>query len=214
MPRISNIKVRRGNSSEWAAANPILDSGEPGYDKTSAVLKIGDATNRWGDLPSVILGPNPELAEGATQCNLICLRSKIVNFKSVSETQIFTVPPGCIFLVDKMEILTTSISSAGDPPSIRFGKHGSSGELHESSAAQTNSIGERHIIESPQNGVVAGSIVTFGVTEASTAASHFGCGIVTGYLFTIESESSSSSSSSNSAIYFKSNSTKNVDVSW
>ena len=44
MPDYSNtrIQVRRGSSSEWAAANTVLASGEPGYDHGSGVLKVGN----------------------------------------------------------------------------------------------------------------------------------------------------------------------------
>ena len=227
MPRITNIKIRRGTSTEWTDANPILDSGEPGYDTEDNVLKIGDATKEWIDLPSVILSPNPQLAAGSTQYNLICLRSEIVNFKSVGDTNIFTVPVDHMFLIDKMEIVTTAISSADNSPSVRFGKSGSLDEFHESSPANTISLGERHIIESPQNGVAAGSIVTFGITEASTAASHYGCGIVTGYLLPVASSSMPTptptatptptptpTATSGSPVYFKKNSPQELNVSW
>ena len=227
MPRITNVKIRRGNSTELANANPVLDNGEPGYDNTSKTLKIGDATKGWSDLPSIVLKPNPELAAGSTQYDLICLRSEIVSFKSVGDTNIFTVPADHMFLIDKMEIVTTSISSAGNSPSVRFGKSGSLDEFHESSPANTNSLGERHIIESPQNGVAAGSIVTFGITEASTAASHYGCGIVTGYLLPVASSSMPTptptatptptptpTATSGSPVYFKKNSPQELNVSW
>jgi hypothetical protein len=39
--------VRRGTSSEWAAANPVLASGEPGLDTTLGVFKIGDGSTPW-----------------------------------------------------------------------------------------------------------------------------------------------------------------------
>jgi hypothetical protein len=215
MPRVTNIKIRRGSSTEWASANPILDEGEPGYDNTKKALKIGDSTSNWSGLPSVILGSNPELATGGSQCNVISLRSKLVDFKLVAETIIFTVPSGHMFLIDKMELITTSISSAGNPPSIRFGKTDSYDEFYESTQANTNGLGERHIIESPQNGVVSGSSITFGITEASTASSHYGFGIITGFLLPLEDvAASSSSSSSNNAVYFQKNLPRDLNVSW
>lgn len=53
MPEYSNtrIQVRRGTSSEWASANPVLGEGEPGYDLTNKILKVGDGTSTWSDLP-------------------------------------------------------------------------------------------------------------------------------------------------------------------
>lgn len=45
---MSDIKSRLGR--DWESRNPILRSGEPGYDKTSGRLKIGDGRTRWNDL--------------------------------------------------------------------------------------------------------------------------------------------------------------------
>lgn len=45
------IQVRRGTTAQWTAANPILAAGEPGYDTTLEVFKIGNGTDRWLTLP-------------------------------------------------------------------------------------------------------------------------------------------------------------------
>lgn len=44
------IQVRRGTSSEWNDADPILNEGEIGYNTTVAAFKIGDGQNIWSDL--------------------------------------------------------------------------------------------------------------------------------------------------------------------
>jgi hypothetical protein len=44
------LKLRRGTTAEWTAANPVLGDGEPGYDKDLKVLKIGDGVTVWNDL--------------------------------------------------------------------------------------------------------------------------------------------------------------------
>lgn len=53
MPVNDRINLRRGTFSEWTTTNPVLSSGEPGYDLTNSILKIGDNTNTWLDLPLV-----------------------------------------------------------------------------------------------------------------------------------------------------------------
>lgn len=53
MPVNDRINLRRGTFSEWTTTNPVLSSGEPGYDLTNSILKIGDNTNTWTDLPLV-----------------------------------------------------------------------------------------------------------------------------------------------------------------
>ena len=46
------IKVRRGTSSDWTT-NPTLAEGEPGFDTTNNILKIGDGSTAWNSLPVV-----------------------------------------------------------------------------------------------------------------------------------------------------------------
>lgn len=46
------IQVRRGTTAQWTAANPILAAGEPGYDTTLEVFKIGNGTDHWLTLPA------------------------------------------------------------------------------------------------------------------------------------------------------------------
>lgn len=45
------IRVRSGTSEEWAAKDPVLLLAEPGYDSTARVLKIGDGSSTWTQLP-------------------------------------------------------------------------------------------------------------------------------------------------------------------
>jgi hypothetical protein len=47
------IQFRKGTSSQWNTVNPVLASGEPGYDLTNGVLKIGDGVSNWGSLSGI-----------------------------------------------------------------------------------------------------------------------------------------------------------------
>ena len=55
MPDYSDTRLqfRRGTFAEWAAANPILASGEPGYDITNKILKVGDGTTAFASLSGI-----------------------------------------------------------------------------------------------------------------------------------------------------------------
>lgn len=55
MPDFSETRIqfRRGTASEWVASNPVLGSGEPGYDTTNKIFKIGDGSTVWGSLSGV-----------------------------------------------------------------------------------------------------------------------------------------------------------------
>ena len=52
------IIFRKGTSAQWNSANPILASGEPGYDLTNEILKIGDGVSSWSGLPPIGVGLN------------------------------------------------------------------------------------------------------------------------------------------------------------
>ncbi len=44
------IQMRRGTSSEWNSADPILNEGEIGYNTTLGQLKVGDGSTIWSEL--------------------------------------------------------------------------------------------------------------------------------------------------------------------
>ena len=53
MARTNQIQFRRGTATQWSNTNPVLASGEPGFDTTNNLLKIGDGTSTWSSLISV-----------------------------------------------------------------------------------------------------------------------------------------------------------------
>lgn len=46
----ARVRFRRAWSQEWQLVNPVLRDGEPGYDKTKNMLKMGDGVTPWNDL--------------------------------------------------------------------------------------------------------------------------------------------------------------------
>jgi len=112
----------------------------------------------------------------------VSVRTPLISFKTVAETNLFTVPAGYMFLIDTMEVLTTAISGAGTAPNVRFGNSGDSSAYYSADTTLSNSAGSRHVIDIPQDAAAAGTVVTFGISSVSSATSHTGCGIVTGYL--------------------------------
>jgi hypothetical protein len=112
----------------------------------------------------------------------ISVRSALVNLKTNATTNIFTVPSGYMFLIDTMEVVTTAITTPGTPPTISFGTSTATSDYYGPTQITSNSVGSRHIIENPQDAALSSTIVTFTVTSGSTAGTHTGCGIVTGYL--------------------------------
>lgn len=53
MPANTTITLRKGTASLWSSSNPVLASGEPGYDVTNNILKIGNGINNWNSLSSI-----------------------------------------------------------------------------------------------------------------------------------------------------------------
>lgn len=45
------IQHRRGTAAEWTSANPILNSGELGFETDTGKSKVGDGTTNWNTLP-------------------------------------------------------------------------------------------------------------------------------------------------------------------
>ena len=52
-----SLLLRRGTTTEWTTSNPVLAAGEPGYDTTAGVLKIGNGSTPWTGLRSWLLAP-------------------------------------------------------------------------------------------------------------------------------------------------------------
>jgi hypothetical protein len=47
----TQIQIRRGSAAFWDSENPILHDGEPGYERDTRRLKIGDGITHWRELP-------------------------------------------------------------------------------------------------------------------------------------------------------------------
>jgi len=46
----TRIQIRRGSTSDWNTADPILNEGEFGYNTTLSQIKIGDGESNWSEL--------------------------------------------------------------------------------------------------------------------------------------------------------------------
>jgi Major tropism determinant N-terminal domain len=49
----SIVSLKRDTATNWTTNNPVLGVGEPGYDSTNGVTKIGDGTTSWNELIEV-----------------------------------------------------------------------------------------------------------------------------------------------------------------
>ena len=46
----TRMQQRRGTASEWTSENPVLASGEFGFETDTSKFKIGDGINVWNSL--------------------------------------------------------------------------------------------------------------------------------------------------------------------
>lgn len=57
---MTTIKLRRGLSTAFSTNNPVLQAGEPAFATDTGILKIGDGTTAYNNLPSI--GASPDLS--------------------------------------------------------------------------------------------------------------------------------------------------------
>jgi len=64
------IKLRRGTATQWSDASfPTLAQGEPGFDTTNNILKIGDGSTAWNLLAAVNNTDHPSISAGSSADN-------------------------------------------------------------------------------------------------------------------------------------------------
>ena len=94
MPRNTLIQLRNGSTATWTNTNPVLASGEPGFDLNN-ILKIGDGQTPWSSLPPVNSGVIPPHSE----INLLSLEPQGFvnrldsNISFNDSTRTFTIQP-------------------------------------------------------------------------------------------------------------------------
>jgi len=105
MAKHDTIKLRRGTAASWASSEPqpdgeVLRLGEPGYEKDTGKLKIGDGVTGWNSLPY--------FADGAS-LNIEQIEDDLANSFFVAGSGI------SLSYDDENDILTISSSGAGGP---------------------------------------------------------------------------------------------------
>jgi hypothetical protein len=56
MAVVTQIQLRRGTAAQWVSANPVLASGEQGFETDTNKLKIGNGSTAWNSLSYAITG--------------------------------------------------------------------------------------------------------------------------------------------------------------
>lgn len=64
MPKVTEIKPRRGTAAAWASANPVLASGEMGLETDTKKFKFGDGVTTWNSLAYAGSSGEPAITPG------------------------------------------------------------------------------------------------------------------------------------------------------
>lgn len=61
MSIVTQIQIRRGTAAQWTSANPVLASGEFGYETDTGKAKIGNGVTAWNSLAYSITGTDGDI---------------------------------------------------------------------------------------------------------------------------------------------------------
>ena len=82
------ISLKRGKTSSWAALNPVLQPGEPGFEIDTGKLKIGNGIDEWLNLAYV--GENKQLVVTAnTHYDFPSIGDINIIYKASQEKQLY-----------------------------------------------------------------------------------------------------------------------------
>lgn len=83
MPAQTVIKLRRGTSSQWETANPILAAGEIGLETETNRTKYGDGATAWTSLPYSVAD-----ASGVSSVDWVAVLNKPTEFAPEAHTHL------------------------------------------------------------------------------------------------------------------------------
>jgi hypothetical protein len=91
----TRIQVRRGSTSDWNTADPILNEGEIGYNTTLGQIKIGDGESNWSELFYVV--DTSSLGGSLSSYILSTEKSAIGGVAELDASKNILAPAGIIF---------------------------------------------------------------------------------------------------------------------
>ena len=109
-------------------------------------------------------------------------QSSAINFKTVADTDIYTIPANSRLVINTFEIISQSVTTPGTAPTVTFGNTSDRDEYLTATVTTSNSTNSRHVALFEQDAISAGATISGSITVASTAATHTGWFIITGYL--------------------------------
>lgn len=124
------IQLRRGTVTEWSDINPTLAAGEPGFDTSNGILKIGNGQTPWNLLNGISGGGSAAVQE-------------IANTLSITGTQnnwLPSVEAYALRMTPSSTLIITGVSTNYSKPSFRLVNEGPGNIIlgHTNSASEAN----------------------------------------------------------------------------
>ena len=91
----TRIQVRRGSTSDWNNADPILNEGEFGYNTTLSQIKIGDGESAWSELDYLVSDGTLDTSLGSYIPDTE--KSAVGGVAELDESKNILAPAGIIF---------------------------------------------------------------------------------------------------------------------
>lgn len=85
MSTLVQFQLRKDTAANWASNNPVLLSGEPGYDTTNKILKIGDGSTAWNSLVGLDFDIGYYVPGGALGTPTSGNASNLTNFPTLNQ---------------------------------------------------------------------------------------------------------------------------------
>jgi len=114
----TRIQFRRGTANDWSTSNPVLGKGEPGYDTTNDILKVGNGVDAWSSLTGMSAG---SVSVSYTTAEITGLTGNIDDWTPSSSVDVLQVSPSSPILTirginasytpSKFSIINTSDSN-------------------------------------------------------------------------------------------------------
>lgn len=129
------MQFRRGTTSEWSSANPVLAAGELGLDTTLNKFKIGDGTTAWNSL-GYASGQRGESMITYGKAGNVTLTTGKVRYRFPFAATIVgvsaavnTAPTGSAIILDINKNGTTIFTTQANRPQIAAGAFATAAEV-------------------------------------------------------------------------------------
>lgn len=118
----NTILFRRGTASQWTTANPVLGSGEPGFETDTSKFKIGTGTASWSELEYFSGGSaSVDLSDYLTQASASALYLPLTaTLDDLLNVNVSSASAGEFLKFDGANWISASVSAGGGTEEVFY----------------------------------------------------------------------------------------------